>query len=192
MAFFNIEITVFSQFFGNVDAQVQIDTRNIANNAITSAKIEDGQVKTPDIANNAITTSKIPNGAIETNDFSDNSVTSEKIADGTITNADLSPGTSLPSASSEKLRGVSHVIFDTCSIDFSSVLAHQLVFASCPVPGVRIGDKVIVTGQDLALDLITQSASVNATDLVGIAVLNPNPYSGDPQIVTWAMIIFRS
>lgn len=189
VAFFILEFTIATTNFLNVHGQIVVDTRNIANNAITSPKIEDGQGRTPDIANNAVTTSKISNGAIETNDLADNSVTSEKIADGSITASDLAPISTSPS---EKLFGAATVIFNTCSIDFSSVHALQLVFAFCPVPGARIGDKVLVTNQDLALDLLTQSASVNATDIVRIAVLNPNSYSGDPARITWAMIIYRT
>lgn len=186
--FLLIAITVTN--FVEVHGQIVVNTRNIANNAITSAKIEDGQVKTPDIANNAVTSSKIASGGVDTTDLADNSVTSDKIVDGSITAADLAPSTGL--LGNEKQIAASTVLFDTCSIDFSSVHAHQLVFAFCPVKGARIGDKVLVTNQDLALNLLTQSASVNATDIVRISVLNPNSYSGDPSRITWAMILFRS
>lgn len=112
-------------------------------------------MKNPDLANNAITTSKISNGALQTSDLADNSVISDKIVDGTITAVDLSH--SAISSTSIKLPGISNIIFNTCSIDFSSVHAHQLVFTFCPVTGARIGDEVIVTNQDLALDLLKVS-----------------------------------
>jgi len=169
--------------------QPLIDTNHIANNAVTSSKIQNGEVKAADIANNAITTEKISASAIETIDIADDSVTSDKIKDGSITAADLSPGAiALP----EKFTSVSNIIFNSCSIDFPAVAAQGVTFAFCPVPGVKIGDKVIVTNQDLGLDLLTQSASVNASDLVRIAVRNPNFYSADPPQITWAMIIFRT
>ena len=170
-------------------AQPQIDTNHISNNAVTSPKIQNGEVKTQDIANNAITSAKISTSAVETTDIADDSVTSDKIKDGSITAADLSPGAiALP----EKFTSVSNIIFNSCSIDFPAVSAQGVTFAFCPVPGVKIGDKVIVTNQDLGLDLLTQSASVNASDLVRIAVRNPNFYSADPPQITWAMIIFRT
>jgi hypothetical protein len=175
--------------FAYVDGQPLVDTRNIANNAVTSPKIEDGQVKTQDIDNNAITTSKISNGAVETNDLADNSVTSNKIVDGSITSADLASNVVVQGT--ERLSGATNVIFSTCSIDFSSVHAHQLVFAFCPVPGVSVGDKVIVTNQDISMNLLTQSASVNSTGTIKIAVMNPNSYAGDPTRITWAVIVFR-
>jgi hypothetical protein len=183
-------ISITGTDFVKTYGQIVVDTRNIANNAVTSPKIEDGQVKTPDIDNNAVTTSKIANGAVGTNDLADSSVTSDKIEDGSITASDLAAGTT--SLGNEKIIGATTVIFDTCSIDFSSVHAHQLVFAFCPVPGARIGDKVLVTNQDLALDLLTQSASVNATNIVRIGVLNPNSYEGNPARITWAMILYRT
>src|SRR5213593_2582994 len=71
---------------------ILIGTGDIANNAVTSPKIRDGEVKTPDLSNNAITSSKISNGEVGENDLADDSVTSNKIQDGTILAADLSPG----------------------------------------------------------------------------------------------------
>lgn len=189
VGFFIVGISIAFLAGSIVNAQVRVDTGNIANNAVTSPKIEDGQVRTPDIANNAVTTSKISDGAIETKDLADNSVTSEKIVDGSITASDLAFSSTSPT---QKVVGASTVTFNTCSIDFSSIPPHQLVFAFCPVPGVRLGDKVLVTNQDLALDLLTQSASVNSTDIVRVAVLNPNSYPGDPARITWAMIIYRT
>jgi hypothetical protein len=173
-----------------LNVYAQIGTSNIANNAITSPKIRDGGVKTPDISNNAITTSKISNGAVEAKDLATDAVNSEKIEDGSITAADLSPG--IISTETEKLKSVSEIIFNACSIDFPSIPAQQVTFAFCPVIGAKIGDKVIVTNQDDASGLLTQSASVNATDLVRIAIRNPNFYAADPPKISWAMIVFRT
>ena len=174
----------------SAQAFAQIGTSNIANNAITSPKIRDGEVKTPDIANNAVTSSKISNGDVDTNDLADDAVTSQKIQDGSITIADLSPG--IINTETEKLKGVSQLLFNSCSIDFPSIPAQQISFASCPVIGAKIGDKVIVTSQDEASGLVTQSASVNATDLVRISVRNSNFIATDPPKISWAMIIFRT
>jgi hypothetical protein len=176
-------------FASPVLAVAQISTSNIANNAVTSPKIRDGEVKTPDIANNAVESSKISNGAVGTNELADDAVTSQKIADGSITIADLAPGT--VSTETEKLKAVTQIIFNSCSIDFPSIPAQQISFAFCPVIGARIGDKVIVTSQDEASGLVTQSASVNATDLVRISVRNPNFIAADPPKISWAMIVFR-
>ena len=70
--------------------------------------------------------------------------------------------------------------------------ANKVKTAFCPVPGAQIGDHVIVTNQDLALGLVTQSATVNGTELVRIAVTNPSTSAVDPPSSTWALIIFRS
>lgn len=169
---------------------ILIGTGDISNNAVTSPKIRDGEVKTPDLSNNAVTTSKISNGEVGESDLADDSVTSNKIQDGTIIAADLSPSVIL-GTTNEKLKDVSQIFFKTCSIDFPSIPAQQVSFAFCPVTGVKIGDKVIITNQDTASDLLTQSASVNSTDLVKIAVKNPNFLASDPPKISWAMIIFR-
>ena len=59
---------------------------------------------------------------------------------------------------------ISQIIFSPCSIDFDAVAANRVKTAFCPVPGAQIGDHVIVTNQDLALGLVTQSATVNGTE----------------------------
>jgi hypothetical protein len=169
---------------------ILIGTGDIANNAVTSPKIRDGEVKTPDISNNAVTSSKISNGEVGESDLADDSVTSNKIQDGTILAADLSPGI-ITGTANDKLKDVSQIFFKTCSIDFPSIQAQQVSFAFCPVTGVKIGDKVIITNQDTTSDLLTQSASVNSTDIVKIAVKNPNFLASDPPKISWAMIIFR-
>ena len=63
--------------------QLLINGNNIADDSITSSKIDNLEVKTSDIDNLAVTTEKINNSA----------VTSAKIADGTIQNIDIADGT---------------------------------------------------------------------------------------------------
>ncbi len=166
----------------------QVSTNDIDNGAVTSPKIRDREVKTPDIADRSVTSDKISNGAVGNANIADNSITSDKILDGSITSKDLATGTGF----TDKSQGqVSQVIFSTCSIDFGVVAAQKVNTAFCPVPGAKIGDHVIVTNQDLALGLVTQSATVNGTELVRIAVTNPSLSSVNPPSATWALIIFR-
>jgi hypothetical protein len=167
----------------------QVSTNDIDNGAVTSPKIRDREVKTPDIADNSITSDKISNGAVGNANIADNSITSDKILDGSITSKDLATGTGF----TDKSQGqASQVIFSTCSIDFDVVAAQKVKTAFCPVSGAKIGDHVIVTNQDLTLGLVTQSATVNGTELVRIAVTNPSLSSVNPPSATWALIIFRS
>jgi hypothetical protein len=170
-------------------AQAQVGTNDIDNGAVTSPKIRDRQVKTPDIEDDAITSDKIRVGAVGNAAIADNSITSEKILDGSITSDDLATGSGLGGDAQEQ---VSQIIFSTCSIDFDAVAANKVKTAFCPVPGAQIGDHVIVTNQDLALGLVTQSATVNGTELVRIAVTNPSTSAVDPPSSTWALIVFRS
>ena len=169
----------------------QVSTNDIDNGAVTSPKIRDREVKTPDIADNSITSDKISNGAVGNANIADNSITSAKILDGSITSKDLATGTGFADQSQGQGQ-VSQVIFSTCSIDFGVVAAQKVNTAFCPVPGAKIGDHVIVTNQDLMLGLVTQSATVNGTELLRIAVTNPSLSSVDPPSATWALIVFRS
>jgi hypothetical protein len=182
-------IIVVGTLLSWLPAQAQVGTNDIDNGAVTSSKIRDRQVNTPDIADDSITSDKIRVGAVGTAAIADNSITSDKILDGSITSNDLARGTGF---SGDTLEQISQIIFSTCSIDFDAVAANKIKTAFCPVPGAQIGDHVIVTNQDLALGLVTQSATVNGTELVRIAVTNPSTSAVDPPSSTWALIIFRS
>ena len=166
----------------------QVSTNDIDNGAVTSPKIRDREVKTPDLADDSVTSDKIRAGAVGTGAIADNSITSDKIMDHSITSADLATGTGFAGNSQGQ---ISQIIYSTCSIDFDTVAAQKVKTAFCPVPGAQIGDHVIVTNQDLALGLVTQSATVNGTELVRIAVTNPSLSSVNPPSATWALIIFR-
>ena len=182
-------ILAIGALLGWLPAQAQVGTNDIDNGAVTSPKIRDREVKNPDIAEDSISSDKIRDGAVGTAAIADDSITSDKILDGSITSEDLAKGTGF---SGDLQQQISQIIFSTCSIDFDAVAANKVKTAFCPVPGAQIGDHVIVTNQDLALGLVTQSATVNGTELVRIAVTNPSTSAVDPPSSTWALIIFRS
>lgn len=182
-------ILAIGALLGWLPAQAQVGTNDIDNGAVTSPKIRDREVKNPDIAEDSISSDKIRDGAVGTAAIADDSITSDKILDGSITSEDLAKGTGF---SGDLQQQISQIIFSTCSIDFDAVAANRVKTAFCPVPGAQIGDHVIVTNQDLALGLVTQSATVNGTELVRIAVTNPSTSAVDPPSSTWALIIFRS
>lgn len=182
-------ILAIGALLGWLPAQAQVGTNDIDNGAVTSPKIRDREVKNPDIAEDSISSDKIRDGAVGTAAIADDSITSDKILDGSITSEDLAKGTGF---SGDLQQQISQIIFSTCSIDFDTVAANKVKTAFCPVPGAEIGDHVIVTNQDLALGLVTQSATVNGTELVRIAVTNPSTSAVDPPSSTWALIIFRS
>ena len=62
---------------------------SLADNAVTSVKIKDGEVKEADLADNAVTSVKIKDGEVKEADLADDAVTSVKIKDGEVKEADL-------------------------------------------------------------------------------------------------------
>ena len=64
-----------------------IDTGNLVDSAVTSAKIADGTIQTADIADAQITSAKIADGAVATADIANDAVTADKIADNAVVQA---------------------------------------------------------------------------------------------------------
>jgi hypothetical protein len=70
-----------------------VGTKQLKNNAVTSAKIKDGQVAGGDIAANAITSSKIKDGQVTSGDLATGAVTNAKIGSGAVANGNIVDGT---------------------------------------------------------------------------------------------------
>src|SRR6266511_2747690 len=73
-----------------------VGTTDIANSAVTSAKIGSGQVKNSDIGANAVTSAKITDGMIVSADMADQAIISTKIADSAVTSSKLAGGAIRP------------------------------------------------------------------------------------------------
>ena len=65
---------------GAAVTQLTINTSQITDSSVTTAKIADGTIATADIADSAITSAKIADGTIATADIADDAATSAKVA----------------------------------------------------------------------------------------------------------------
>jgi K319-like protein len=74
----------------------QIATGDISDNAITSAKIGDGQVKTNDIAPFGVQTGNLGAQALTSDNLADFAVQTDKVANGAITSEKIEAGVILP------------------------------------------------------------------------------------------------
>ena len=66
-----------------------IQTYDLEDGSVNSAKIKDASIVEGDLANSAVTSNKIADNAVTTTEILNGAVTSAKIADGTIVNADV-------------------------------------------------------------------------------------------------------
>jgi trimeric autotransporter adhesin len=78
---------------GTSYAVVRIGTKQIKNNAITSAKIRNGQVRNVDLARNSVVTAKILAGAVSGLQLRDASVGNADLANDAVTGAKVRVGT---------------------------------------------------------------------------------------------------
>jgi hypothetical protein len=65
--------------------QGSVGTLDLADDAVTAAKIKDGDVDTIHLANGAVETAKLNTEAVTANELADNAVTEDKILDGAVT-----------------------------------------------------------------------------------------------------------
>lgn len=76
----------------SIDAN-SVTTTQLADNAVTSAKIADNAVGTTEVADNAITSAKIADNAVGSTEIASNAVTAAKIPDASLTYTKLDPTT---------------------------------------------------------------------------------------------------
>ncbi len=72
--------------------RVLIQTRDIQNGAVTTAKLADGSITGEKIQDDAITGEKLADGAVDTRTIADEAITNEKIRDGAVTSTKLNDG----------------------------------------------------------------------------------------------------
>ena len=66
-----------------------IQTSQVSDGAVTSAKLQDGGVQAADLADGSVTSGKLHDGDVQGADLADGAVTSEKLHDGEVHTTDL-------------------------------------------------------------------------------------------------------
>jgi hypothetical protein len=148
----------------------QISSADLANGAVTTDKITDGQIGTLDLANNAVTNTKIADGA----------VTAGKIVNGAVTGS--------------KISGTTKLLFGKCVTDIS-IAAHSNSFFTCSLPGATSGDQVIATYNGNPLTLVpfvhVSSARVGS-GIVNIYNVNEGNTPVSSKAQEFSVIVFRT
>lgn len=71
---------------------IAISQGSVADNSVTTQKLQDGSIIEEKISDNAITNNKLADNSVTTNKISNGNVTTEKIKDGSITSVKISSG----------------------------------------------------------------------------------------------------
>ena len=101
-----------------------------------------GCVGTADLAGNAITSAKIKDGEVKTDDIAVSAVGSARIKDNDVKAQDLAPD----SVGGSELQGVSKLIFVDCSIsDTNSYNTNQGNARHCTAAGAYYDDRAVVS-----------------------------------------------
>ena len=136
-----------------------------------------GCVGANDLASSAVTTTKLAS----------NSVNGGKISDGTLSAADLGPD----SVGASEIKGVSQLIFGTCSFTLPGFTSGQSYF-DCPVSGVQVGQYVVATTRTVQMvngGPTILSADVIKSGIVRIGLAFDNPFPA--QTVSVSVIVFQ-
>src|SRR5205823_4576584 len=125
---------------GDIGAHT-IDGTNIVADSINTGQLTDDAVTSAKLGPNAVQSSNILNGAVNTGDLADDAVTSAKILDGEIKNADLAPN----AVTGGKIQNGSLTSADIASDDGTgnpmvgsvAITPGTVPTASCVVPSPR-------------------------------------------------------
>ncbi|MFL5844817.1 MAG: hypothetical protein ACJ762_09000 [Solirubrobacteraceae bacterium] len=140
-----------------------VTTAKIGNGQVTGVKIDPGAVSTTRLLNNAVTSVKIEDGTVAAGDLADSAVTSAKIADGAIATGDIAAN------------GVTAGDFDVAGnapVDFPSVPDGACVPAPVNVTGVDLTNDAIVLTPGPGYPLSTATAVVQSATSFSIVACN--------------------
>jgi hypothetical protein len=143
---------------------------NVANNAITSAKIADGTILTADITDGTIVSNDIADGTVASVDITDGSIVSADISDGSVTGADLTDGTVASIDITDGTVSSTDILDNTivsgdindgavASVDITDNTITSLDINDGTVASIDIADGTMVDGD------ISNTASINVSKL---------------------------
>ncbi|HMJ70984.1 MAG TPA: tail fiber domain-containing protein [Cyclobacteriaceae bacterium] len=169
---------------------------NVANNAITSAKIADGTIVSADITDGTIVSADITDGTVASVDITDGTIVSADIADGTVASVDITDATivsadiadgAVASIDITDATIVSADIADgtVASIDITDATIVSADIADGTVASIDIADNTITTldindgtiaSVDIADNTITtldiNDGTIGSIDIAALAITN--------------------
>ncbi len=147
----------------------QVMSVDLADDAVSSAKIQNGTVTAADLATNSVGSAEIASSAVGSDEIANNAVTSGEIADGQVDNADLAPN----AVSSGKIQNGTVTAADLAtnsvgSAEIASSAVGSGEIASNAVTSAKIASNA-VTSAKIASNAVTSSDiagnSVTSSDL---------------------------
>ncbi len=140
-------------------AELGVTGTHLADDAVTSDKIADGDILSADLGEASVTSVAIANGAVQTDHIAPNAITTGKIANGAVTVADLA-------ANAVTTAKIAPAAVTESSLANDSVTSGKIAdgsvteadLASDAVTGANIADESI-TGDDIA------DGSISASDI---------------------------
>jgi hypothetical protein len=149
--------------------------------------IVDGEVKTPDIATGAVTNAKIAPNAVTYSKIASGSIDSSKIVDQSIKSNDIAAD----AVGASEIRGVSKLLFGSCSITFTDNAVGVGGF-NCPVTGASPGNHVVATLQSTwscGGTPVLMGAYIGNNDIVTLNIsfntTCPTPNTADASVIVY-------
>ena len=150
-----------------------------AANTVFSTDIVDGQVKAPDIDTNAVTTAKLRNGNVNTVDIADDAVDGSKILDSSVGAADLGSGS--VGSSEIQTDGVGASEISDNSIDGGEIIDNSLT-ASDIHGADRTGHISYGLGANACSTLSLSVSGAQVGEVSAFSFTGSGPFDKDLQI----------
>ncbi|MDX6539368.1 MAG: hypothetical protein QOI71_978 [Gaiellales bacterium] len=163
---------------GTTYAAVRIGTKQIRDNAVTSAKIRNGGVKNVDLARNSIVTAKIVASA----------VTGVQIRDGSVGSADLGND----SVTTAKIRGGAVGNSDLANDSVTTLKMHAGAVANADIADTAVTSSKIADGSILAADIKDGEVVKGNGRILATAVTLPDGASGTSLLSAAGLGVLRA
>lgn len=152
-----------------------VSTTELADSAVTSAKILDGAVAGVDLGPDSVDSSKILDGAISTSDINDGAITSAKILDGAVTSTKISDANIITAK-------IADGAVTTAKINNGSVITTKLADSSVTTAKIQDGAITDVKINDVSYGKLTNANGVYLSYRPG------NISCLDTQTLIWSTI----
>lgn len=189
----NLDIYGNLRIFGNYEKVTIINTKDLADESVTTSKLAKQAVTTAKLDGKAVTSDKIDAGAVTSGKIKAEAVGTDKIADGTITNSNINFSTNgfIKAGGYVAADGTGSDLFNNLTGSTEGMSAGKIStgYYGVTIPNLTTHDHVMATAFMWGVNRGTV-ASLFSISTGGFVVYMSEPAGGSPQDAAFYFMVF--